>query len=77
MNATPSLLAVSLNRPRYTASGIRENKTFSVNIPGANMDDVHELPTNDLFIGEVVEAYINRSCFVDGRPEVRMINPFF
>jgi len=120
VNATPPLLAVSLNKPRYTARGIRENKTFSVNVPGANMVDkvdycglvsgrdtdkselfeifygdlgtapmirdcplsiecrlydVHELPTNDIFVGEVVEAYVDRSCFVDGRPEVRMINP--
>jgi flavin reductase (DIM6/NTAB) family NADH-FMN oxidoreductase RutF len=120
VNATPPLLAVSLNKPRYTARGIRENKTFSLSVPSANIAekvdycglvsgrdedksklfevfygdlgtapmirdcplslecrlyDVHELPTNDLFIGEVVEAYIDRGCFVDGRPEVRMMNP--
>ncbi len=37
--------------------------------------DVHELPTNDLFIGEIVEAHLDRGCFVDGRPEVHMLNP--
>ena len=37
VNATPPLLAVSLNKPRYTAKGILENKTFSVNFPGVNM----------------------------------------
>ncbi len=120
VNATPPLLAVSLNKPRYTARGIRENETFSVSVAGANMLElvdycglvsgkdtdksglfdvfygdlktaplirncplslecrlrsVHELPTNDLFIGEIVEAYIDKGCFVDGRPEVHMMNP--
>jgi flavin reductase (DIM6/NTAB) family NADH-FMN oxidoreductase RutF len=36
-NSTPPMLAVSLNKPRFTAEGIRENETFSVNFPSSKM----------------------------------------
>jgi flavin reductase (DIM6/NTAB) family NADH-FMN oxidoreductase RutF len=120
VNATPPLLAVSLNKPRYTAKGIRENKTFSVNFPGVNMAkqtdycglasgresdksglfevfygdlktapmikscplsleckllDIIELPTNDLFIGEIVNGYADEQSFTEGELDVHKINP--
>ncbi len=33
----PPILAVSLNKVRYTNDGIKENKTFSVNIPSVEL----------------------------------------
>jgi len=120
VNATPPLLAVSLNKPRYTAKGILENKTFSVNFPGVNMVeqtdycglasgresdksglfevfygdlktapmikscplslecrlvDIIELPTNDLFIGEIMNGYADEESFTEGKIDVRKINP--
>jgi len=119
-NATPPMLAISLNKPRHTAKGIRENKTFSVNFPGANMveqtdycglvsgresdkasifevfygdlktapmiescplslecrlADILELPTNDLFIGEIVNGYADEGSFTEGKLDVQKIDP--
>ncbi len=35
-----------------------------------------ELPTNDLFIGEIVGAYADPACCPDGRPDITRIRPF-
>lgn len=35
-----------------------------------------ELPTNDLFIGEIVAAYADEVCMTDGKPDIRKISPF-
>ena len=37
VNAKPPMLAVGLNKIHYTPKGIRENGTFSVNLPHADM----------------------------------------
>lgn len=37
VNLNPPLISVSLNKTHYTNQGIRKNKTFSVNIPSAEM----------------------------------------
>ncbi len=37
VNLQPSTLCVSLNEAHYTVRGIRENKTFSVNVPSVSM----------------------------------------
>ena len=37
VNADPPMIAVSINRANATPEGIRENKTFSVNLPSAAM----------------------------------------
>lgn len=37
VNAHPPILSVSINQSHYTNIGIIENKTFSVNIPSADM----------------------------------------
>jgi len=37
VNLRPPAISVALNKAHYTNSGIRENKTFSVNIPSAEM----------------------------------------
>jgi flavin reductase (DIM6/NTAB) family NADH-FMN oxidoreductase RutF len=40
VNAEPPYLAVAMNKAHYTNSGIKENGTFSVNIPSAQMAEV-------------------------------------
>lgn len=37
VNWQPPLLAVALNKAHFTPKGIRENQTFSVNFPGADL----------------------------------------
>jgi flavin reductase (DIM6/NTAB) family NADH-FMN oxidoreductase RutF len=40
VNPEPPYLAVAMNKAHYTNSGIKENGTFSVNIPSAQMAEV-------------------------------------
>jgi len=120
INASPPLLAISLNKSHYTAIGIRNNKTFSVNFPGTimveqtdycglvsgrttdksslfdifygalktapminschlclecNLFDIYEMPSNDLFIGEIIAGYADESCLTDGRLDLRKLDP--
>ena len=37
---------------------------------------VVELPVDELFIGEIVSAFADEACLVDGKPDVRKLNPF-
>ncbi len=37
VNSQPPMISVSLQHTRYTLKGIRENKTFSVNIPSVDL----------------------------------------
>ena len=37
--------------------------------------DILELPTNDLFIGEVVAAYTERKYLTDDNLDIKKINP--
>jgi flavin reductase (DIM6/NTAB) family NADH-FMN oxidoreductase RutF len=37
---------------------------------------VVDLPTNEVFIGEIVGAYINADCCTDGKPDILKIRPF-
>ncbi len=120
VNWTPPLLAVGLNKAHFTPKGIRENQTFSVNFPGADLMEkvdycglvsghkvdksglfrvfygeletaplieecplvmecrlyqIVELPSHDLFIGEIVAAYADEDCLTDGKPDIVKINP--
>jgi len=38
--------------------------------------NVVDLPTNEVFIGEIVSAYANAECCSDGKPDVKKIRPF-
>ena len=38
--------------------------------------DVVDLPTNEVFIGEIVGAYADAGCCSDGRPDIKKIRPF-
>lgn len=118
--AKPHLISVSLNRARHTSVGIREHKTFSVNIPaeehvavtdycgivsGSRQDkselfdvfygtletapmiaafpvtmecrlfDVYELPTHEVFIGEIVGTWADESVLVEGRVDIGRVRP--
>jgi flavin reductase (DIM6/NTAB) family NADH-FMN oxidoreductase RutF len=35
-----------------------------------------ELPSNELFVGEIVGAYADRDCLSDGKPDIKKIQPF-
>jgi flavin reductase (DIM6/NTAB) family NADH-FMN oxidoreductase RutF len=37
--------------------------------------DVKELPTNNLFIGEIVASYIDETCLSEGKPDVKKMKP--
>jgi flavin reductase (DIM6/NTAB) family NADH-FMN oxidoreductase RutF len=39
VNANPPMLAIGINKAHHTPEGIKENGTFSVNVPRANMVD--------------------------------------
>jgi flavin reductase (DIM6/NTAB) family NADH-FMN oxidoreductase RutF len=38
--------------------------------------NIAELPSNDLFIGEIVEAYAAESCLTGGAPDITKMEPF-
>ncbi|MBI4860604.1 MAG: flavin reductase family protein [Candidatus Riflebacteria bacterium] len=35
-----------------------------------------DLPSNEVFIGEIVGAWADENCLVDGRPDITKLNPF-
>ena len=37
--------------------------------------EVHDLPTNDLFIGEVIASYTEEKYLTDGDPDIKKIKP--
>jgi len=121
INTNPPLMAVGVNKVHQTNNGIRNNKTFSINIPSedmiietdycglvsgkrenkSNIFDVFygelenapmimecpvniecelfkvvDLPTNDLFIGEVKAVYTEKKYLTDNNLDIKKINPF-
>jgi flavin reductase (DIM6/NTAB) family NADH-FMN oxidoreductase RutF len=38
--------------------------------------NVVDLPTNEVFIGEIVGAYADTECCSDGKPDIKKIRPF-
>ena len=34
-----------------------------------------DLPTQEVFIGEIVETYVNKECLTNDRPDIKKINP--
>lgn len=74
VNHTPPFISVCLRRIRYTIAGIRENGTFSVNIPSAEMVEAtdycgivsgHEVDKSTLFetfYGKLETAPMIREC---------------
>ena len=38
--------------------------------------NVVDLPSHEVFIGEIVDAYANAECCSDGKPDIKKIRPF-
>ena len=38
--------------------------------------NVLDLPTNEVFVGEIVGAYVDAECCSEGKPDIRKIRPF-
>ena len=116
----PYLIGLSSERSHYTNKGIKENNTFSINIPASNMASVIDycglhsgtevdkskifdvfygelqtapmisgMPINveckltqtlelhhaDFFIGEIVGVYVEEKYLVNGKPDMKNIDP--
>jgi flavin reductase (DIM6/NTAB) family NADH-FMN oxidoreductase RutF len=120
LNRNPLYIGISLNKVHYTNPGIREHRTFSVNIPSRDMIEVTDycgivsgrkydkadrfetfygksdtapmikecpynmecilvetvdLPSNDLFIGEIRGVYTDARYLTEGVPDMKKIDP--
>ncbi len=117
----PAMFAFASGRMHYTNTGIKNNKTFSVNIPsegmvcvtdyigmhsGKEIDKsslfevfygklknapmIKEAPLNlecrlvkmldlggmnEVFIGEIIETYVDEAVLTDGLPDIKKIKP--
>lgn len=117
----PPLIAFASGKVHYTNQGIKENQTFSVNIPSVEMIEVtdfvglksgsgfdkstlfdifygdlqtapmiKEAPLNmectlvktldlggmnDIFIGEIIQTYVDNSCLSNGLPDIKKMKP--
>jgi flavin reductase (DIM6/NTAB) family NADH-FMN oxidoreductase RutF len=118
---SPAMISVTLGKRHYTNAGVKENQTFSVNIPSCDMVEVtdylglhsgrdmdksalfkvfygelksapmiQETPlnlecrlvktldfggTNEIFIGEIVQAYACEDILSAGLPDIQKLNP--
>lgn len=120
VNQKPPYLAIAIGKTRYTNSGIKDNKTFSINIPSMEMLDLTDycgivsgkkynkaerfqtfygpgktapmikecpyniecalvqtvdLPSHDLFIGEISAVYSDDRYLTNGIPDMSKIDP--
>jgi flavin reductase (DIM6/NTAB) family NADH-FMN oxidoreductase RutF len=120
VNNMPPLASISLYHIRYTRAGIKENGTFSINVPSArqvketdycgifsgkhrdksqvfesffgrlktaplirscpiNMEcklhSTFNIGTHDLYVGEIVEIYVDEEYMADGMPDMKSIDP--
>lgn len=39
------------------------------------LDDLYEMPTSTLFIGEIVSTYTEKKYLTDDKPDIKKINP--
>lgn len=53
VNNIPPMVSISLKHSRYTRTSIRENDTFSVNVPSTSI--VKEMDFCDIFSGKRVD----------------------
>ena len=118
--ADPHCISLSMAKMHYTNMGIKENRTFSVNIPSENLVaetdycgivsgkktdkskvfrtffgeletapmiedcpvnmecrlyDIMDLPTHDVFIGEIVQTYADESVLTEGVVDIAKVRP--
>ncbi|MFH1079535.1 MAG: flavin reductase family protein [Pseudomonadota bacterium] len=75
----------------FSGKKVDKSRTFDVfygSLPGApligecplsmacRLHETVKLPTNTLFIGEIVEAYCDETCMTDDNPDIQKIRPF-
>ncbi len=120
VNANPPMIGCGVGRHHYTTAGIKENRTFSINVPDRAMMEKTDYcgivsgeqtdkaglfsvfygglktapmirecpvclecrlvqgvnyPTNEFFIGEIVESYTEERYLTDGKPDMKKIDP--
>jgi flavin reductase (DIM6/NTAB) family NADH-FMN oxidoreductase RutF len=120
LNHDPAVISVALNKSHHTNLGIKQNRTFSVNIPSVKMIKavdfcgifsgervdkskvfksfygklktapmVDECPVNlecrllktlefsmdEVFIGQIVQAYCGKKYLTKGLPDIKKIDP--
>lgn len=116
----PGSISLGMNKVHYTNKGIKETKTFSVNLPGTDMVEITDycgiysgkkvdksnifktfygklktapmieecpinmeckliktvdFPNHDIFIGEVVNTYVNDEIMKDGVLDLNKLQP--
>ena len=121
-NANPPMIACGIGNHHYTPKGMKESKTFSVNIPSSDLLEktdycglvsgektdkskvfevfygslktapmirecpvslecrlvqIVPLPTNSLYIGEIMEVYADGRVIKDKKPDFPGIDPLF
>ena len=74
VNANPPMLGIGVHKSHYTAKGIKENESFSVNFPEAEMiikpdycglvsgENVDKSGLFEVFYGELETAPMIREC---------------
>jgi flavin reductase (DIM6/NTAB) family NADH-FMN oxidoreductase RutF len=55
----PPLIGASMSKTHYTRQGIKENKTFSINIPSSNMAEIVD------YCGLYTGSKVDKSCLFD------------
>jgi len=120
VNHEPPIISVGLNKKHYTNRGIKENGTFSLNIPSADMVkitdycglvsghrvdksnifktfygslktaplieecplslecrvvQVLELAMQNVYLGQVIQAYAEDRFLTNGLPDIKKMNP--
>jgi len=116
----PNLISLGMGKTHYSNQGIKENRTFSVNIPSENLvqetdyvglysgkkhdksglfeifygelktapmirecpvsmecklHNVYDTPSHDVFIGEIVETYVDESILIDDAVDISAVKP--
>jgi flavin reductase (DIM6/NTAB) family NADH-FMN oxidoreductase RutF len=119
VNATPPYVATGINKAHFTTLGVRENRSFSINLPSADLVmetdycgfvsgqkadkskifeifygelksspmiqkcplcmecrlvDIYEMPTNNLFIGEISGVYSEEKYLTEGQLDFKKMN---
>ncbi len=121
VSANPPMMLISIGKEQYTGEGIKENETFSINLPGKDLVNesdytgmvsgrkedkarlydifygetktapmIKECPINyelklyetielskvNLFIGEIIKAYVDHDKTQGHQPDLPAIKPF-
>lgn len=78
VNANPPMLGIGVHKSHYTTEGIKENKSFSVNFPEAEMiietdycrlvsgENVDKSSLFEVFYGELETTPMIRECTLKG-----------